>query len=221
MLKVVVFDSGQGGELFADRLEAELPILDVIRVIDWRNADKIQKSPYTARKAAVAALRPYIGRADLIVFANYLLSATSLKYFQRRYKDQKFVGLKLPQLDNFSSRPTAILTTKALAHTLNYHNYLFHLKRKTSTIYLDAWPALIDDGRLNNGDIYQEFKNFYYKCHYYPAEIILTCSQFSDIIPELRFTLGRNVKIHDSFENTITDVCKILKIRGGTGKRKH
>ena len=41
MLKVVVFDSGYGGELFADYLEEELPLVDIVRVIDWRNADKM------------------------------------------------------------------------------------------------------------------------------------------------------------------------------------
>ncbi len=221
MLKVVVFDSGQGGELFADRLEAELPILDVIRVIDWRNADKIQKSPKTARQIALKALTPYIGRADLIIFANYLVSSTSLKYFCRKYKNQKFTGLKLPLPDTFKNRPTVILATRALSRTLNYYNYLFRLKRKTSTLCLDAWTAMIDDGELRARDISREFEIFYEKYHYFPAEIILTCSHFNDIIPELRQTLGRNLKIHDGFEGAIKDVCKILKIRGGTGRRKH
>ena len=49
MLKVVVFDGGYGGEFFADQLEAELPILDIIRVIDWRNAEGLLASPRKAR----------------------------------------------------------------------------------------------------------------------------------------------------------------------------
>ena len=221
MLKIVVFDSGYGGELFADRLEEELPVADIIRVIDWRNADKIQKSPKTARRAALLALKPYINRADLIVFANHLLTVTSLKYFRRKYRDQKFMGLNLPEPSTFMNRPTAILTTKALAHTINYRNYIFRLKRKTNTICLDAWPALIDDGELTDQLIDAEFNNFYHKYHYKPAEIILVCSQFNDILPNLRRILGKNIKIHDSFQDAITEVGKTLKIRGGTGKRAH
>ena len=58
MLKVVVFDGGYGGEFFADRLQDELPVIEIIRVIDWRNADKILKKPKAARKIAKNALRP-------------------------------------------------------------------------------------------------------------------------------------------------------------------
>ena len=45
MLKIVVFDSGFGGELFADIIEEELPVVEVIRVIDWRNAKELQNNP--------------------------------------------------------------------------------------------------------------------------------------------------------------------------------
>ena len=91
MLKVVVFDSGYGGELFADYLSEEIGTIEVIRVIDWRNAEDLQKSARLARKITENTLRPYLGQVDLIVFANYLLSVTSLKYFRRKYKKQKYI----------------------------------------------------------------------------------------------------------------------------------
>ena len=97
MLKVVVFDSGFGGELFADYFEEEMPVVEIIRVIDWRNAEGYLRGPRTARKLAREAIRPYIGRVDLIVFANQLVSVTSLKYFRRKYRGQKFIGLGLKE----------------------------------------------------------------------------------------------------------------------------
>lgn len=221
MLKIVVFDSGYGGEFFADQLEETFPLAEVIRVIDWRNADEFLKNKRTARCEALKALKPYIGRVDLIFLANYYLTTTSLKYFSRKYKNQKFLGLKLPQPDTFIKRPTAILATKALTKTINYHDYLFRLKRKTATICLDHWLTLIDDGELTDRMILEEFENFYQKHHYQPAEIILTCSHFNDIIPVLRKKIDRNLKIHDGFRDAITDIGKSLKIRGGIGKRKH
>ena len=95
MLKVVVYDGGYGGELFADYLEENLPIVEVIRVIDWRNASAITKSARSARRTAKAALSPYLGQVDLIIFANHLLSITGLRYFRRHYPNQKFLGLHL------------------------------------------------------------------------------------------------------------------------------
>ena len=93
MLKIVVLDSGFGGELFADKLKENLQVMEIIRVIDWRNADKYMHGKREARHAAEEALRPYIGRVDLIIIANFLLSITSLKYFRRKYKNQRFVGV--------------------------------------------------------------------------------------------------------------------------------
>ena len=221
MLKIVVFDSGYGGELFADQLEETFPIVEVIRVIDWRNADKFLKSPKKARREALDALRPYIGRVDLIVLANYYLSTTSLKYFSRKFKNQKFLGLKLPELDTFMRRSTAVFTTKSLARTISYHNYIFRLKRKATTVCLDHWLPLIDDGELSEQMVIEEFEFFCEKHHYRPTEIILACSHFSDIIPILREKIDKNLKIHDNFRNCISEIGKVLKIRGGTGYRKH
>lgn len=220
MLKIVVFDGGYGGEFFANRLEEELPVVDVIRVIDWRESEDFLKNLRVARRKAMDALRPYIGRVDLIVFANHLLAATSLRFFQRKYQNQQFLGIKLPCPTDFVKRPATILTTKALAKTINYHNYLFRLKRKTYTLCLDEWVKLIDDGELTDAKVRSEFENFYLKYHYRTPEIIIACSHFNDVIPTIRKIFGYNVKIHDSFDDAIIDICKILKIRGRTGKKR-
>lgn len=219
MLKVVVFDGGYGGEFFADQLEAELPILEVIRVIDWRNANKLLTSPRKARKVAKNALRPYIGKVDLIIFANHLLSLTSLKYFRRKYKNQRFIGLSLKKPDTFIKRDVLILTTKAVTRTINYHNFLFQIRRKSQTLTFDNWPATIDDGELTEERIKESFQKSHLKKRLRPEEIILACSQFNDIKTELRNIFGPNLKIYDSFDDAIRNACKILSIRGGTGKK--
>lgn len=219
MLKVVVFDSGYGGEFFADQLEEEVPVLEVIRVIDWRNAKPILTSARKARKIAKTALAPYIGKVDLIIFANHLLTITSLKHFRRKYKNQKFIGMNLKQPDTFVKRDVLILTTKAVTRTINYHNFLFQIKRKSKTLTMDHWPAEIDDGDLTEAKIKDTLENFLVKEKIYPEEIILACSQFNDIKRELRNILGGNLKIHDSFSDTVRNTCKALRIRGGTGKK--
>lgn len=216
MLKIVVFDSGYGGEFFADRLEAALPVVEVIRVIAWRHAEVFLKNPRKARELTRDALRPYIGKVDLIVFANHLLSATSLKYFKRKYRTQKFVGLKIKQPDTFVKRRTIILTTKALTRTINYYNYVLHLKRKHHTFTLDDWPAKIDDGTLTRKEIAETIKARTAP----PEEVILACSQFEDIKKDLRRIYGHNLRIHDSFDGALHDINKALRIRGGLVKKK-
>ena len=219
MLKVVIFDSGYGGELFADQLEAELPVLDVIRVIDWRNAEKIQSSPRDARTFAKRALAPYIGRVDLIIFANYLLSVTSLKHFKRKYKNQRFLGLALKHPDSFVKRETLVLTTKPVARTLGFQNFLIRTGRKTKTITLDSWTAKIDDGELTPEEIHSTLTLFSDKKSK-SKEIVLACAQFNDIKNDLRNLFGKNLKIYDGFSDAIISTSKLLKIRGGSPKKK-
>ena len=221
MLKVVVFDGGYGGEFFADQLEEEVPIIEVIRVIDWRNAKQLLTSPRNARKVAQNALRPYIGKVDLIILANHLLTITSLKYFKRKYKEQKFIGLNLQSPDTFVKRDVLILTTKAVTRTVNYRNFIFQIRRKSLTLALDEWPAEIDDGELTEQEIRDTLENNLIKKNIHPGEIILACSQFNDIKPILKDIFGHNLKIYDSFNTTIRNTCKILRIRGSLKKPKY
>ena len=219
MLKIIVFDSGYGGELFADYLIEELPIIEIVRVIDWRNAEKFFKSPRAARKTAEKALRPYIGTADLIVFVNHLLSITSLRYFQRKYKKQKFLGLNLEKPATFIKKDTLILTTKAIAKTVNFRNFIFKLRRKTKILTLDSWPSKIDDGELSFLEIKTTIKNFLLRADFSPQEIILACAHLNDIKSELADIFGKNVRIYDGFKNTTNQICRILNIRGGAFRK--
>lgn len=220
MLKVVIFDSGYGGELFADLLEEVIPVVEVIRVIDWRNAEDILKSAKTARKVAEKALAPYIGKVDLIVFANYLLSVTSLKYFNHKYKNQKFIGLDFKKPDTFIKRDLIILTTRAVAKTLAYRKFVYQLDRKVKTVMLDAWPSMIDDGELSDQEIHMTLERSAVDGHIEPEEMILACSQFNDIKAELKNVFSSKLRIYDGFNDAIREVCKILKIRGSLSKLK-
>ena len=218
MLKVVVFDSGYGGELFADLLEEELPVLEVIRVIDWRHADQILKSAKTARVAAHEALRPYIGKVDLIVFANHLLSLTSLNYFRQKYKNQKFIGFNLKSPDTFVDRELLILTTTAVTHSLKYHKFIHQLKRHAITLTIDDWPAKIDDGELSIDEIRATISRLTLAKNYEPSGVILACAQLNDVIADLDKAFTKKVKFHSSFNDALRDTCKVLKIRGGLKK---
>ena len=220
MLKIVVFDGGYGGEFLADKLEEELPVVDIIRVIDWRNADSILRSPRRARKIAEKALAPYIGRADLIIFGNYLISLTSLGYFQNKYSHQKFIGLQLKQSDSFIPRDTLILSTNAVTHTPKFLGYVLRTQHRVRTLSVDSWPHDIDEGTLSQEDIRATIEDFLAKKKFRPEQIILTCSQFDDIKDDLTAIFGHKVKIYDGFEDTIRSTFKALGIRGGLGKKR-
>ena len=219
MLKIVVFDGGFGGELFADKLEEALPVVEVIRVIDWRNAEALVIKARSARQVAEKALGPYLGKVDLIVLANHLLTVTSLRYFRRKYPKQKFIGLPIEEPKRPIKREILILTTRAVARTFNYRHFVWKLRIKSKTLALDTWPAKIDDGELTGAEIVKTLESVAVMREK-PMDIILACAQFSDIKDELSEYFKSNVKVYDSFDTTIREICRVLKIRGGVGRKR-
>lgn len=219
MLKVVVYDGGFGGELFADLLEQEIPVLKVIRVIDWRHAEALNSKAKAARAAAETALAPYLGKVDLIIFANHLLSMTSLRYFRRKYSSQKFLGVRLELPEKKHKRECLVLTTKAVSRTLNYWSYVFRLHMRARTLRLDTWPSLIDDGELAPEEIASTLE-LEAISRQQPRNIILGCTTFRDIEHELRNYFHGQAKVYDGFDAALSATCKMLKIRGGLGKKR-
>lgn len=221
MRKVVIIDSGYGGEFLADRFDEEIGVIEVIRVIDWRHSEQYLNKPKTARELAAKALRPYIGKVDLIVLANHLLSATSLNYFKHKYPEQKFIGLGLKQPECFTKKRVLILTTKTLTKTMAYHGFIFALKKhKVRTMLVDHWPELIDEGELDSTDVRQSIAEFIKARHIAPDAVVLANSQLEDIKPELKRFFGRKVKIYSGFDDTLREACKLLRIRGSVRKIK-
>ena len=223
MIKVVVFDGGYGGEILADRLEKELPVIEVIRVIDWRNAESLLQSTHAARRVAVKALKPYAGRVDLIIVANYLVSLSGLKFLRKAFPHQKIIGLKLPQeITNESGKRPLILATQAVLRTPSVRKFLIklRLRGRIRVVVQDTWPSLIDDGELDRVTIELALREKGIVRGTAWKEILLLCSQFYDIVPDLRQILGTRIKISDGLDATIREAEKVLKIRGRITKRK-
>ena len=220
MLKIVVYDNGSGGELFANQLESELPVAEIIRVIERpTRAGSGPKHVHEIRKSAEEALGPYFGKVDLIIFANYLLTATSLNYFRRKYKSQKFTGFSFDSRRVASRKQTLVITTRPITRNFAYIAFLRRVRAKT--ICMDHWPFLMDDDKLEPSDVIADLgaaiKNI---SNFSPEQILLACGQFAKYTPEFREIFGHNVRIVDNFDETIRRAFRILHIRGGTGKKR-
>lgn len=94
MLKIVVFDSGWGGELVADFLMRELTTVEVVRAIDWVGAPYCGKSVEEIYELVDLNLQRFIGNVDLIVLGGYAASL-ALGYLREKYPQQKFVGMSI------------------------------------------------------------------------------------------------------------------------------
>lgn len=92
MLRIVVFDSGWGGELVANFLMEELKMVEVVRVIDCPHAPYCGRTREEICWLVEQGLADYIGQMDVIVLGGYAVSL-ALEYLRERYPEQKFVGM--------------------------------------------------------------------------------------------------------------------------------
>lgn len=160
MLKIVVCDSGWGGELVADFLSEELSMVEVIRVIDWPHAPYYDRDPATIGQLVETALGYYLNQVDLVVLGGYTTSL-ALDYLRSNYPDQRFVGMShslkyILHTKNYPSRVGLLAGKQTLDSGLakQLHRDLPH------SVFIpfdcSAWENLIDDGELSAAQIQAE-----------------------------------------------------------------
>lgn len=219
MLKVAVFDSGWGGEAFANYLEMELPIVEVIRIIDWRHAPYNKLTVEKVLEYTEKALRPYVGTVDIIVLASYEATISSLEYLRGKYPKQKFLGVDFEIFREDGGTKFLVLTTNFVAKSRFYLSCKESLTEANFLeIACDDWPQLIDDGELTKPMIEQKLAG--YKDIYCDA-VVLGCTQFSDVRDDISNTISwKQGRVVDEFALVLKNLCHMLGLRGGDGKRK-
>ena len=211
MLKVVVFDSGWGGELFAE----EVPILEVICEIDWRNAPYSARSEEEIFTLTETAVRKYIGRVDVIVIAAYLMTAVTLEKLRRKYPEQKFLGFNL-RLSKNVGRKVIILAPAALVRTKSFAELSkSSVEQEICWAPCDGWEQLIDDGEMKQ-EILEETLSGVDK----NSTVILGSTHYQDVKVELERIFGWQGSVVDDFRRMLTEMCMVLKLRGLDGRRR-
>ncbi len=219
MLKVVVFDCGWGGESFANYLESELPIVEVVRVIDWRHAPYNKLGVKDVLKYTEKALLPYIGTVDVIILASYEVTISSFEYLKEKYPEQKFLGVNFEILNEDNGAKFLVLTTSFVMNSKFYSLRKETLQDKTfSELICDDWPQLIDDGELTKEMMRQKLSDYR---DLYSDAVVLGCTQFSDVRDDLADVISwKQGRIIDEFALLLKNLCHLLGLRGGDGKRK-
>lgn len=212
MLKVVVFDSGWGGELFADYIEEEIPILEVIREIDWRNAPYGSRSKEEIFRLTETAIKKYIGRADIIVIAAYLMTEISLEKLKKKYPEQKFLGFQLRLKKNVGKK-ILVLASEALAGTTAFRG-LEKTGREVDFARCDGWEKLIDDGEMRRDDLERVLS-----CEDKNSTVLLGSTHYKDIKTDIEQIFGWQGTVVDDFQRVLSEMCMALKLRGLDGRR--
>ncbi|MBQ6355451.1 hypothetical protein IJJ18_03525 [Candidatus Saccharibacteria bacterium] len=212
MLKVLVFDSGWGGDLIADYLEQELPI-EVERLIDWRSGSYSEKTPGEIRLLSEMAILPHIGEADVIVLSEAATAAVALDFLKQRYPNQVFVGYghDLAELVRRLSQAVMILTTEGVKRSEFYQ----HSKVNFSGKELVEPECLGWEDHIDNGDLPEEVVSR--AVGDFRGTVVVYNPGFFEIIPKLEKIAGQRISIIDMKRALLRDVCLALKLRGVDG----
>ena len=213
MLKIAVFDSGWGGDIVAQDLEENLAVVEVIRVIDWRNAPYASKSRRKICRLTELALKPYIGKVDVIVIASFEAQC-AVRYLKARFPLQKFVTMCWPHewLSGERQHTIMILTGEKVKHSWEYYLWRRQFKgKKLIEPVCDHWTPLIDEGVMTRKILQREL------APYRDAKIdtiVLGNTHFWDLQEEIEQAVGWQATVVDPRQHLIEQVGAVLHLEG-------
>lgn len=225
MHKIVVFDSGWGGELVADHIQSELPFLDIIRVIDWPHAPYHHYSHPKILSLIEAALRPYWSRVEAVVLAGYIPSLVH-QALQLHHPEIKIVPMRLENLrwKYGPVKKTLLLADSRLKSPPNSYPRLYeHLQTKSTEIITpncDHWTKLIDEGLITDCDpTLSPYLATNTSHHNRIDAVFLANTHFWLLEPHLIDLLGWQITVIDGRRELMHDLCRALGLRGVDGER--
>ncbi len=157
MLKVLVYDSGWGGELVADYLANELKVVEVTRLIDWRNLPYGTKSSSEIKHLLCENLKNHIGKVNLVVLGGFVVSEY-IEYLRKQFPNQAFVGLSI----DINQIIRSYCQSSSIAIFIGCQDIESHFMQdlrsqlpgpQLATVKTEGWEELIDDGEISSAYI--------------------------------------------------------------------
>ena len=213
MLKVAVFDSGWGGDIVAQDIEDNLAIVEVIRIIDWRNAPYADKSRYTIRRLVETALKPYIGQVDVIVMASFEAQC-AMRYLKTRFPYQKFIQMDWPCKDVLANNPRTmmILAGDRAKHSFEYRLWRRQFKKqRIIEPPCEHWTARIDENGISREFLRRELAPYKKKKI---DTVVLGNTHFWDLKEQIEDILGWRTMVVDPRQILIDQLNTVLKLEG-------
>lgn len=222
-----LFDSGIGGTSIWKEIHNLLPNENTIYLADSKNAPYGQKSKEEIIALSIKNTEFLLNRnAKIIVVACNTATTNAIKELREQF-DVPFIGIEpaiKPAANNSKTQTIGILATKG---TLNSELFNKNVERfQETTIIEQVGFNLVK--LIENGEMYSEEMTLLLKQYLQPMidanidYLVLGCSHYPFLIPQIKKILPENVKIIDSGEAVAKQTQKILKEKIGfnTGSKK-
>lgn len=222
-----LFDSGIGGTSIWKEIHNLLPNENTIYLADSKNAPYGQKSKEEIIALSIKNTEFLLNKnAKMIVVACNTATTNAIKELREQF-DVPFIGIEpaiKPAANNSKTQTIGILATKG---TLNSELFNKNVERfQETTIIEQVGFNLVK--LIENGEMYSEEMTLLLKQYLQPMidanidYLVLGCSHYPFLIPQIKKILPENVKIIDSGEAVAKQTQKILKEKIGfnTGSKK-
>lgn len=215
-----LFDSGIGGTSIWSKIHQLLPNESTIYLADSKNAPYGQKSKDEIIALSIKNTEFLLNKnSKLIVVACNTATTNAIKELRAKY-DVPFIGIEpalKPAANNSKTQVIGILATKG---TLNSElfNKAVELYQDTTIIEQIGYGLvqLIENGDINSPEMFELLKTYLNPMIEANIDyLVLGCSHYPYLIPQIMKILPSHIKIIDSGEAVARQTQNILKDKVG------
>lgn len=212
-----IFDSGVGGTSIWKELHTRLPFENTIYLADSKNAPYGNKSVNTIINLSIKNTELLINKGcKLIVVACNTATTNAIQVLRKRY-DIPFIGIE-PAI-----KPAALQTkTKTIGILATKGTLSSELFYKTTDLYRQDIKVIEQEGEgivplIESGKLQSEEMTTLLKTYLKPMikakidYLVLGCTHYPYLIPQLLELLPKNIKIIDSGEAVARQTKTVLK----------
>jgi len=215
-----LFDSGIGGTSIWSAIHELMPNEDTIYLADSKNAPYGQKSKDEIVDLSIKNTEFLLNQnAKIIVVACNTATTNAIKELRAKY-DVPFIGIEpaiKPAANNSKTQTIGILATKGTLSS--------ELFNKAVEIYQDTHiieqvghglVQLIEDGQINSPKMDQLLHTYLQPMVEANIDyLVLGCSHYPYLIPQIEKIIPKNIKIIDSGEAVARQTQKVLQEQVG------
>jgi glutamate racemase len=221
-----LFDSGIGGTSIWKEIHELLPNEDTIYLADSKNAPYGQKSKEEIIQLSIKNTEYLLSlNCKIIVVACNTATTNAIKELRRRY-DVPFIGIEpaiKPAALNSKTQTIGILATQGTLNSELFHQTVeqFQNTKIIEQIGHGLVP-LIENGEINSPEMNKLLHNYLEPMIDANIDyLVLGCSHYPYLIPQIKKILPKGIKIIDSGEAVARQTKNILIEKVGLNEGKH
>ncbi len=226
-----IFDSGVGGTSIWKEVIKLLPNENTIYLADSKNAPYGEKSPNEIISLSKKNTNLLISKGCKLIIVACNTATTNAIDFLRKNYDIPFIGIEpaiKPAALYSKTGAIGILATKGTLTSKLFQKTTYEYTKNITTIKQDGegLVPLIENGKLNSVEL-NELLTKYLKpmLNFNIDHLVLGCTHYPYLIPQIKEIIGSDIKIIDSGEAVAKQTKAVLEklnlIATGTIQANH